>query len=582
MTALGHRSRVLLLALLLALLALLLFTRPTHAGWGVDPVEVHATAARCPLVAASDDAHAGAIVVWQEATVPGGVLMANHLLSSGDVDPVWPGPVQLSSADVARVALGAVRDGVGGAYVWWMEGVQLYLTRVTPGGNVAAGWPARGRLMGWLANSSSRPVFDADGTGGVYAAWLSIGALLPVTTYVVRAHHLGPDNTAVGGWPAGGRGFLADGTMSSFGIGAASDGGLWLAFTTAALDDLTGYAPGEVLLRRLTSGGVAAPGWNTTGVHVDEFRADLLAFSPYWGLAPPMRLAAVEDDGTGGAFVLFGRVFDGGFGGAVVDYCLQRIASDGSVATGWPAGGVAAPPAAGLLAWSGQDAALSLRLHADATGARFAGRPSFFDHGVSYDLNEFTPTGALQGGATGGSDSGIESAALGGGVIACASYHPDGPYGFYSPNAFLSCQLSSGASFVEVHPEPVLDWYGDIGLTATGDGGAIFAWSQVRERFGVFAVRLNPAGPVTAVPPATSPTRLRAWFARGEGVRLAGAVGRVTLHDLTGRSVAGAAHEAGATAEWTLPGTAMLPSGMYFVRAVEAGRETRARVIVVR
>jgi len=46
MTALGHRSRVLLLALLLALLALLLLTRPTHAGCGVGSVEIHATAAR--------------------------------------------------------------------------------------------------------------------------------------------------------------------------------------------------------------------------------------------------------------------------------------------------------------------------------------------------------------------------------------------------------------------------------------------------------------------------------------------------------------------------------------------------------
>jgi len=46
MTALGHRTRVLVLALLLALLALLLFTRPTHAAWGTDPVQVHATAGR--------------------------------------------------------------------------------------------------------------------------------------------------------------------------------------------------------------------------------------------------------------------------------------------------------------------------------------------------------------------------------------------------------------------------------------------------------------------------------------------------------------------------------------------------------
>ena len=50
MLTLGHRTRVAILATLFALLALMLFTRRTHAAWSADPVEVHATTALCPLV----------------------------------------------------------------------------------------------------------------------------------------------------------------------------------------------------------------------------------------------------------------------------------------------------------------------------------------------------------------------------------------------------------------------------------------------------------------------------------------------------------------------------------------------------
>ena len=49
-----HRTRQLLLAVLLTLLALALLARPAHSGWGVDPVAVHATTALSPLVPASD------------------------------------------------------------------------------------------------------------------------------------------------------------------------------------------------------------------------------------------------------------------------------------------------------------------------------------------------------------------------------------------------------------------------------------------------------------------------------------------------------------------------------------------------
>ncbi len=114
----SHRVRHFILAVLFAILALMLFTRPANAGWSADPVQVHATTALCPLVSACDDSEYGAIVTWQENTGVGGVLKSQRLLASGDLDPTWSGAVTVCAADVARGGLGSVSDGEGGAYVW--------------------------------------------------------------------------------------------------------------------------------------------------------------------------------------------------------------------------------------------------------------------------------------------------------------------------------------------------------------------------------------------------------------------------------------------------------------------------------
>src|SRR5262249_1207251 len=132
----------------IASLGLVALVRMAHAAWGVDPVEVHATTALCPAVTAVGDGHYGAIVAWQENTASGGLLKAQHLLASGDVDPAWVAPAALSDRDATRGALGAVSDGAGGAYVWWMENTALYVTHVTGSGTVATGWPASGRSLG--------------------------------------------------------------------------------------------------------------------------------------------------------------------------------------------------------------------------------------------------------------------------------------------------------------------------------------------------------------------------------------------------------------------------------------------------
>ncbi len=149
------------------------------------------------------------------------------------------------------------------------------------------------------------------------------------------------------------------------------------------------------------------------------------------------------------------------------------------------------------------------------------GGPEPYSHSVDFSFSQFSGAGVRLAEACRVGSIGLESAARADGGVVVASFNPTGPYGPYSLPAYLKLSQSEpGAYFIEVHPELVQQWYGDIGLTATEDGGSIFAWSQVRERFGIFAIRMNPAGIVTGVPPGAPSQDLRVWYARGTGLQV--------------------------------------------------------------
>ncbi len=588
MHAESHHSRKLFAAILLALLALMLLARPAHSAWNADPVQVHATTALCPLVAACDDAHYGAIFTWQENSGPGGVLKAQHLTANGDVDPAWGAPVAVCSANVTRSALGSVTDGTGGAYVWWVENTVVWITRLAPEGVIAPGWPARGRNLGTMYSSRLRPAVAGDGSGGLYIAWLA-GTLTDPFAASVRAIHLGPANTGKGGWPNSARvlGTTPDATelVNSLGIDAAPDGGLWLAFATTTIE-APQFGPGDVRVAHYTAAGAPAAGWDSHGVSLAPFRGDVLVNTSAWNFVPGMNLVAVASDGASGAYVVHGDVGVEG----TPDYRLSRVAGDGAAAQGW------APEGLALSAWgyaptSDYGSTSSVRALADGRGGVFAGLPGFgseFTYVVQFQ--HFSGGGSAAAGGLGTDRLGMEYASRGDGGMFVASFQPTGPTSSYSPNAYLQAlQSDPGSGFGEFHDTPVITWYGDVALTATGDGGAIFGWTQVNERFGVYAVRLSPAGLVTGVPPTHVPNgraSLRLRFVPGVGVRAllasvpSGPV-ELSLHDAAGRHVSSAIIESAASGDWVFPGTEALPSGLYFARAAIGALHLHARVVVV-
>jgi len=587
-----HRTRYLFIALVLSWLALILLTRPAHGGWSADPVQVHATSALCPVVAACDDGHYGAVVVWQENTASGGLLKAQHLLASGDLDPAWAAPAAVSSTDVARTAAGAVSDGAGGAYVWWMQSSMLYLTHVGAAGSVSAGWPAGGRALGALPSTQHRPDAAADGAGGVYVGWLSM-PLFGDPIASVRVVHLGASNTGAGGWATGGRSFGLAGadalTAVSFGLDAAPGGGLWLAWQLQNVEGAT--QPGDVRVLRVTEAGLPASGWTAEGVSIAPYDPAFLSQSYGWSSPPAAGQIAIANDGGSGAFIVNSQgAAEGGYADHFTN-TLYRVDAVGGTAAGWSPAGVDLG-IVGVLGLPDLGDRASVRALTDDRGGVYAGLPWY--------ASEFTERiqfyrragdGSTLPGGIGADQRGIEFAARGDGGMFIASYKPSGATGPYEANAYVAAgQSDPGASFYESEPSYYSTRYGDIGLAPTGDGGAIVAWSELIDRQGVFAVRLGPGGVVTGVPPTVlgAPT-LRVRFVRGEGVRawatMAGPVW-LSLHDLAGRRISTTTtvnddRIAMAQVDVLFPGTRDLPGGVYFVRAVGGAHEVHARVIVL-
>ena len=582
------------LTALAASAALIGFTTPSHAGWAPGGATMLSTTSILrPLVACEDASH-GTFVAWQEEQTgsSSGTLRVQHVLPSGDLDPAWPaGGANASDAVAARSLTGALPDRLGGAYVWWKEGDALYVNRIGADGTVAAGWPARGRSMGNIYSATPAPSFIEDGAHGFYAAWSSPLYLSSDVT-LVRAFHIGPSNTAAGGWPSGGRAITPTTSVSTLEVwpqlALADDGGVFVAWASWSADN--NEAPGDYRLRRLTAAGLDAPGWTLDGVSFGTFRGDLIPIS--YNQAFKSSAIGLSPDGRGGVFLFLGKItgFDEGYGQATMDVSLRRLLGDGTSDPAWPAEGRTFSNGPGYYVDAGTDA--SLRVLNDGVDGAIVTAPVFYDHATNIGVRNCSAAGVWSPAGWWADQAklqGYDLSLRGDGGIYLAGFNPDGPYSYYDDNAFLSVsqtpQPSGWVPFGEYHDQPVIFWFGDIALAPTGDGGAVFFWSQAHDRFGLFARRFGPGGEVTGVGDRPALLSLRGLrFAAGQGVRasvsLPGGAARLDLYDVAGRRVASDRMEGAGTRDITLAGTAGLRAGLYFAR-LDAGRQSHSGKVVV-
>ena len=561
-------------------LAVLVFPGPALAGWNPDGVVVTPTTDNIPLIEACSDGAYGTFVAWQQVSIyPGRNLRVSHLLPSGDVDPLWPTDGAIAcSVSVNRSWMGVLPDRLGGVYVWWLEGLDFYVTRLVDGA-IEPDWPTRGRMIGTLGVGSARPDVIEDGAHGIFAAWT---VYMPIYNdpFRVWAVHLGPSNSGAGGWPEGPRQIVPshDWPVTKFGprLALASDGGLFVAWATCSADTIP--VPSRFHLGKRTTAGLLAPGWPAEGVDVGPFNCTFeMEWPPLVQLrASPLDLSA---DGRGGVF--FAR-WDPEDWTVRVD----RFQSDGSPADGWTGGGY------GYAAYRtdvGPDA--DLRVAPDDMDGALAGAPFFFDHGSDYDVSGFSPSGDSEFLARGWMD-GFEFVSNDRGGVFAGEVNCCGPSGMYSPCAFLGLEQSPAppgwTNLFEIDCTAWMHWYGDIGLAPTGDGGIVFFWSQVQDRVGLFARRYGPTGPTTAVTNPPQKLELRtARFVSGSGIHVwvatpDGEPNLIELFDVAGRKLATDRFGPGVTGERVLSGTRALQPGLFFLR-LSAGREAvSAKVVVTR
>lgn len=566
----------------------LLLSAPTvlHA-WTGTPILVDGVTSGPSEVAVAHDGDYGALIAWQSAGASG-ELRVTRLLADGSHDPAWPmGGIALANGVAARSGLSAQSDGIGGAYLHWLEGGSLFLTRLTRAG-VATGWTARGRSLGALSSSAHRPWSQVDAAGGIYLGWFQ-GARGGLFAPSVAAIHLGADGQGAGGWPNAVRGFPLSGEhpewVHSASFAVAEDGGVWVLVATGHDEDGV-VAPGEWRLGRWLPNGVRDGAMPTSGAVLGPFEADQIG-----AFVPRLGLGAVVADGAGGVLIAQAQVSADWPGFWSGSYRLTRRMANGDIHPG--------QGAARQVGWfieeqpsASSAAPYSVQLRPDGLGGiALAAAEVYSEGGYILRVHTVDAFGTSVGASSAAvSDLGVMlTPATGGGFLA-SSYDPRGPTHAMDPGwAKVSFGHSSAAWWWrEETYSPGAEIYAGMAVSSLPDGGAVAAWSRLlgAPGPGLYAIRVAAGGSVLSAPAdppaATNRLRLTPEAHRLRASWSAGAPGVLRLLDVQGREVA--RHEVGeAAGEALLDAVGGASPGILFARLTRRdGTSQAARAVLLR
>ena len=460
------------------LLVSLVAAGPAFAQWAPGGVPICA-GCRGGAVRALPDGTGGAFVAWQGGTLsirPD--VYCQRILADGSIAPGWPDTgVAISQVEFGQRGPRLVQDGGSGAYAVWgdarngfTQGTDLYATRVTAAGVIAAGWTPNGNPVVSIGGDQSVFTVTEDGAGGAYVAW-DDGRLGPVDDdiYVQR---LVADASLPAGWPVNGL-LVCGATGGQANPQCAPDGlgGVWVAWS-----DGRGAEP-DVYASRIHADGSLASGWTPDGT--------LLLGGPGSQTAD-----AMVADGEGGFYLAF-RSLPGGE--ETTDLFLARIDSTGQPVSGWPASGVPLTTAPELV--------FNVRLISDGLGGVIAMWKDFrFSNDDTYALR-ILPDGSRapgwpeNGRAVVGPNAwpenpgGLAPDGLGGAYLLVISH---GVSGLFSQHLTATGDVAPGWI-----PDGVLANQGtspgSSDIVADGAGGAIAVFDQFNT---IYAQKLVPDGPV--------------------------------------------------------------------------------------
>jgi len=243
------------------------------------------------------------------------VLASDPARASVHVGPMAPRPCpDLSQIpSFGRPHGAAAADGRGGAFVLWADDRAISIQRFGPSGRIADGWPAPGLALGWIAPGEEgfQSYVAGDGSGGAMVSWIGREGEL-------RLQRVTSACGVSSGWPA-------EGLVLCSLPGLARNPEVVMTDTAAAMviwreQEINGTQ--SMRLSRVMTTGRLAEGWSANG--------RVLATGEL------QQIAELVADGRGGAIAYWqGPSATEGRAGLV----LQRVQSNGDIASGWPAEG---------------------------------------------------------------------------------------------------------------------------------------------------------------------------------------------------------------------------------------------------
>ena len=287
--------------------------------WVPDPFRLCVGVGHEYAFSSNPDGQSALIVGWSEPGRGGSDIRVQRLVAGIGVSAGWPTlGIPACTATGDQYGPRATSDGAGGAFLVWGDlrsgRPRLFAQRVTDAGTIASGWPADGLAIGTGIADQLAPAIAADGSGGALITWHEYQSGL----LQMRVVRITGNGAVAPSWPAAG--FVpCPSSNHQLAPQIASDG------AGGALVVWEERVDGEHKLRaaRLTAIGALEAGWPATGLVLSN------------GAGQQRRAVIVVDD-AGGAVVAWHDTRAGNG-----DIYAQRFTGAGTLASEWPAAGVA-------------------------------------------------------------------------------------------------------------------------------------------------------------------------------------------------------------------------------------------------
>jgi hypothetical protein len=537
--------------------------------------------------AIATDGAGGAILAWQDERNPVANLFAEHVLASGEVDPLWPAdgqallrdPLALDEEAFGLASPLIVPDGAGGAIVAWEDNrsaateTDIFAQHILASGVADGTWPANGTGLCVIEGLQDTPAMVSDGAGGAIVAWMDTRPGASVVD--VFAQHVLASGVVDSRWPANGLAVSTAAGPQEFPTIADDGAGGAIVTWFDLRNPATGF---DIFAQHVLNSGVVDPTWPVNGRAVCTADGD-------------QGHPTITSDGAHGAVVAWSdaRV------GSTSHIFAQHVLAMGAVDPAWPANGRAISDAAVLetrpltisdgaggavVTWQGSTVHLNMYAqHVKATGVVDPAWPvggralSITDRTQSHA--DIAPDGS--GGAVVAWEDSFDVVAQH--VLASGMLDPA-----YPDTGRAVCNLPSQQ--------------GDVALVATGGGGAIATWTDDRNLGttspDIFALQVLLAGTVDV--PGSAPARVS--FARPSPNPVHGRLTlrfalpretlmRMTIYDAAGRRVrelASGARPAGEQAiAWDLrdEGGHAVRAGLYFARLAVDGQSLTQKLVTL-